>query len=375
MIRESVQCPVMSIPVVNRVSNANPNKSCHQFSEETLIKKELTTKTLDYQIQHHSTVLLIPSRCRFPQQCPSNYYRFSASYYPFAKVGNRECICHYPMATNSGQMLPSSGMGPSPSLQVKITALPVPVNTAQHLPVITFTVIGRAPTERVFCVSEVILDSLDGKRQKHSLRFQAPVSQLRFVCVDCVQRNITDMSASSSSFLFNPLPTFRLEFLNAAQDLTHVTTFPVSCLHNFAQNHWHMAGSFPQKSELFWWQFAFSSASPVSPIHSSLGGKRKSSRPFTQTPQLPIPTHPICGLAAREAITHKPCYGRGQSPHRPMARQNDPSGLSTGDYGWVPPHRARPAGAGQFKTACASSFVHIPRGMTSSNKKQYKSNK
>jgi hypothetical protein len=69
----------------------------------------------------------------------------------------------------------SSLGGPPLSLQVKITSLPLPVSSAQHLPQLIFTVVGRAANERVFCVSE------------------APVSQLRFVCVDCVQRNITDM--------------------------------------------------------------------------------------------------------------------------------------------------------------------------------------
>ncbi|KAL3095379.1 hypothetical protein niasHS_007478 [Heterodera schachtii] len=88
-----------------------------------------------------------------------------------------------------------SAMLPAPStsqLQVKISNLPVHVATAQHLPQLVWRVVGRQATERVFCVSE------------------APVSQLRFVCVDCVQKNITDL----------------VDYLNTAQDSTRIATSP-----------------------------------------------------------------------------------------------------------------------------------------------------
>lgn len=52
--------------------------------------------------------------------------------------------------------------------------------------------------ETVYCVSE------------------APVSQLRFVCVDCFQKNITDM----------------VNVLSGAQDLTRSAGFPVGPLPN-----------------------------------------------------------------------------------------------------------------------------------------------
>ena len=106
-------------------------------------------------------------------------------------------LLHQSLLIHQSQgQLPPSMAGPPPSLQVKITSLPLPVSSAQHLAQLVFTVVGRSANERVFCVSET------------------PVSQLRFVCLDCVQRNISDM----------------LDFLNAAQDLTHVTGFPTVTL-------------------------------------------------------------------------------------------------------------------------------------------------
>lgn len=51
----------------------------------------------------------------------------------------------------------------------------------------------RFSQESIYCVSE------------------APVSQLRFVCLDCEQKNITDMVPA----------------LNSAQDLTRSAGFPV----------------------------------------------------------------------------------------------------------------------------------------------------
>lgn len=94
-----------------------------------------------------------------------------------------------------------SPSGPS-SLQVKITSLPLHVSLAQHLPQMVFTVVGRFANERIFCVSE------------------SPVSQLRFMCVDCAQRNITDM----------------FDYLNRAQDMTHETGFPTVTLPSVEAN-------------------------------------------------------------------------------------------------------------------------------------------
>ncbi|GMT35229.1 hypothetical protein PFISCL1PPCAC_26526, partial [Pristionchus fissidentatus] len=80
--------------------------------------------------------------------------------------------------------------------QVKITEQPFLVSNAQHLNQIVWTMIGNTIKESIYCVSE------------------APVSQLRFVCLDCEQKNITDMVPA----------------LNSAQDLTRSAGFPTVVL-------------------------------------------------------------------------------------------------------------------------------------------------
>lgn len=77
--------------------------------------------------------------------------------------------------------------------QVKILNELFPVSNAQQINQITWKILGRQPAEVVYCVSE------------------PPVSQLRFVCLDCAQKNITDM----------------VHILNSAQDLTRNAGFPV----------------------------------------------------------------------------------------------------------------------------------------------------
>ena len=77
--------------------------------------------------------------------------------------------------------------------QVKILTELFPVSNAQQVNQITWRVLGRMPAEVIYCVSE------------------PPVSQLRFVCLDCAQKNITDM----------------VNVLNSAQDLTRNAGFPV----------------------------------------------------------------------------------------------------------------------------------------------------
>lgn len=81
------------------------------------------------------------------------------------------------------------------SAQVKISAQPFQVANTQHLNQIVWTMLGRTARETIYCVSE------------------APVSQLRFVCVDCSpnQKNISDI----------------VDVLNSAQDLTRTAGFPV----------------------------------------------------------------------------------------------------------------------------------------------------
>uniref|UniRef100_A0A914H471 Ig-like domain-containing protein n=1 Tax=Globodera rostochiensis TaxID=31243 RepID=A0A914H471_GLORO len=106
-------------------------------------------------------------------------------------------LCHFLLIALCpfcyGQLPSAVLSSPSVSqLQVKISSLTVPVANAQHLAQLVWTVVGKQASEQVFCVSE------------------APVSQLRFVCVDCVQRNITDL----------------VDYLNTAQDYTRRTTFP-----------------------------------------------------------------------------------------------------------------------------------------------------
>nr|CAD2200412.1 unnamed protein product [Meloidogyne enterolobii] len=107
----------------------------------------------------------------------------------------RIIFCLFLFNQSQGQQHLMAPSGPS-SLQVKITSLPLHVSLAQHLPQMVFTVVGRFANERIFCVSE------------------SPVSQLRFICVDCAQRNITDM----------------FDYLNRAQDMTHETGFPTVTL-------------------------------------------------------------------------------------------------------------------------------------------------
>ncbi|KAI1731964.1 ImmunoGlobulin-like Cell adhesion Molecule family [Ditylenchus destructor] len=96
-----------------------------------------------------------------------------------------------------GQLLPSPA-----GAQVKISSQPFPVANAQHLSQIVWTMLGRTAKETIYCVSE------------------APVSQLRFLCVDCLQKNITDM----------------INFLNSAQDLTRSAGFPTVTLPNVEAN-------------------------------------------------------------------------------------------------------------------------------------------
>ncbi|VDL71006.1 unnamed protein product [Nippostrongylus brasiliensis] len=76
--------------------------------------------------------------------------------------------------------------------QVKITGMPFAVSNAQQLNQIVWTMLGTTTKETIYCVSE------------------APVSQLRFVCIDCLEKNITDMA----------------NVLNSAQDHTRSAGFP-----------------------------------------------------------------------------------------------------------------------------------------------------
>lgn len=80
--------------------------------------------------------------------------------------------------------------------QVKITDAPYPVANAEQLNQVVWTMHGTPTKEAIYCVSE------------------APVSQLRFVCTDCLEKNITDM----------------VNVLNSAQDITRRVGFPVSQL-------------------------------------------------------------------------------------------------------------------------------------------------
>ncbi|CAJ0954341.1 unnamed protein product, partial [Mesorhabditis belari] len=87
-----------------------------------------------------------------------------------------------------------------PSIEVKITENPFPLSP--QLQQISWTVLGTKSTDVVFCVSN------------------NPVNQLRFVCVDCLQRNITDM----------------VSILSQAQDLSRDAGFPVIQLKNIPVN-------------------------------------------------------------------------------------------------------------------------------------------
>uniref|UniRef100_A0AC35TWN4 Ig-like domain-containing protein n=1 Tax=Rhabditophanes sp. KR3021 TaxID=114890 RepID=A0AC35TWN4_9BILA len=82
--------------------------------------------------------------------------------------------------------------------QVKISDQPFMVTTTDQLNTIKWTMLGTTASETVYCVSE------------------HPVSQLRFVCVECLQNNITDI----------------VNILNSAQDLTRKSGFPTIALQN-----------------------------------------------------------------------------------------------------------------------------------------------
>ncbi|KAF1747405.1 hypothetical protein GCK72_023867 [Caenorhabditis remanei] len=86
--------------------------------------------------------------------------------------------------------------------QVKITDAPYPVSNAEQLNQVVWTMHGTPTKEAIYCVSE------------------APVSQLRFVCTDCLEKNITDM----------------VNILNSAQDITRRVGFPAVTLKDIAVN-------------------------------------------------------------------------------------------------------------------------------------------
>ncbi|CCD74383.1 Ig-like domain-containing protein [Caenorhabditis elegans] len=86
--------------------------------------------------------------------------------------------------------------------QVKITDAPYPVANAEQLNQVVWTMHGTPTKEAIYCVSE------------------APVSQLRFVCTDCLEKNITDM----------------VNVLNSAQDITRRVGFPAVTLKDIAVN-------------------------------------------------------------------------------------------------------------------------------------------
>ncbi|CAD5215514.1 unnamed protein product [Bursaphelenchus okinawaensis] len=86
--------------------------------------------------------------------------------------------------------------------QVKISEQPFPVQSATQLNEIVWTMVGRSASNTIYCVSD------------------HPVSQLRFVCVDCPQKNITDI----------------VNVLNSAQDMTRTAGFPTVALRNVEAN-------------------------------------------------------------------------------------------------------------------------------------------
>lgn len=77
--------------------------------------------------------------------------------------------------------------------QVKITSEPFPVHTAEQLRQVVWRQIGPITQEQVYCVSD------------------STATELRFVCVDCQQKNITDLAS----------------VLNNAQDMSASAGFPV----------------------------------------------------------------------------------------------------------------------------------------------------
>uniref|UniRef100_A0A0N5A8S0 Ig-like domain-containing protein n=1 Tax=Syphacia muris TaxID=451379 RepID=A0A0N5A8S0_9BILA len=86
--------------------------------------------------------------------------------------------------------------------RVKITDEPFPVANAQALNRISWTLIGTTSKDQVYCVSE------------------EPASQLRFVCLNCADRNVTDL----------------ISVLSNAQDLTMNAGFPTVTLRNIPIN-------------------------------------------------------------------------------------------------------------------------------------------
>uniref|UniRef100_A0A0N4ZBJ8 Ig-like domain-containing protein n=1 Tax=Parastrongyloides trichosuri TaxID=131310 RepID=A0A0N4ZBJ8_PARTI len=82
--------------------------------------------------------------------------------------------------------------------QVKISNQPFVVTNIDQLNKIEWTMLGTTASETIYCVSE------------------HPVSQLRFVCLECLQKNITDI----------------VNILNSAQDLTRKSGYPTIALEN-----------------------------------------------------------------------------------------------------------------------------------------------
>ncbi|KAI6176729.1 hypothetical protein M3Y97_00830400 [Aphelenchoides bicaudatus] len=102
------------------------------------------------------------------------------------------------LCTANGQI----GFSPNVA-QVKISEHPFPVSSAIQLTEITWTMLGKAANQEVYCVSE------------------SPVSQLRFVCVDCPSKNITDITDVLN---------------NNAQDMTQTAGFPTVALRAIEAN-------------------------------------------------------------------------------------------------------------------------------------------
>ncbi|KAI6235710.1 Ig-like domain-containing protein [Aphelenchoides besseyi] len=94
-----------------------------------------------------------------------------------------------------GQLLPTA--------QVKISAHPFPVTSANQLTQFDWTMIGRTANQPIYCVSE------------------QPVSQLRFICLDCPSKNITDIADVLG---------------NNALDMTQTAGFPTVSLQNVEVN-------------------------------------------------------------------------------------------------------------------------------------------
>ncbi|CAD5221392.1 unnamed protein product [Bursaphelenchus xylophilus] len=99
-------------------------------------------------------------------------------------------------------LLSGGGVVAQMQAQVKISEQPFPVSSATQLNEIVWTMVGRSSSNTIYCVSD------------------HPVSQLRFVCVDCPQKNITDI----------------VNVLNSAQDMTRTAGFPTVALRNVEAN-------------------------------------------------------------------------------------------------------------------------------------------